>query len=78
MQDRGGGEGCANGFDFLVNAVWPEIVATLEEKASIIFAPGNPNTFHRVRPYELMGIVAVVVSLVCEANTCLCLVLNEV
>ena len=36
------------GFDFLVNAVWPEVVAVLEERVSVIFAPGNPNSFHKV------------------------------
>lgn len=36
------------GFDFLVNSVWPEIVSLLEKKASVIFAPGNPDTFHKV------------------------------
>ncbi len=37
------------GFDFVVNAVWPEIVALLDEKTSLIFAPGNPDSFHKVR-----------------------------
>ena len=36
------------GFDFLVNSIWPEIVAVLEKKVSVIFAPGNPDTFHKV------------------------------
>lgn len=48
--ENGGGKGGVSGFDFLVNAVWPEIVVTIEEKASIIFAPGNPDTFHKVSP----------------------------
>ena len=38
-----------SGYDFVVSAVWPTIVTVLEEKASVIFAPGNPDTFHRVR-----------------------------
>ena len=37
-----------SGFDFIVNAVWPEIVAVIDEKAAVIFAPGNPDTFHKV------------------------------
>ena len=36
------------GFCFLVNAVWPEVVAVVEERISTIFAPGNPDTFHKV------------------------------
>lgn len=33
------------GYDFLVNAVWPEIVSCIETGVSSIFAPGNPNVF---------------------------------
>ena len=40
--------GTVRGFDFLVNCVWPEVVSLLEKKASVIFAPGNPDTFHKV------------------------------
>ena len=36
------------GFIFLVNAVWPEVAAVIEERISAIFAPGNPVTFHKV------------------------------
>lgn len=36
------------GFDFLVNAVWPDVVTLIEQKASVIFAPGDPNAFHKV------------------------------
>ena len=36
------------GFDFLVNSVWPEVVALIEKKASVIFSPGNPDTFYKV------------------------------
>lgn len=35
------------GYDFLVNAVWPEIVANLEARTPSIFAPGNPEIFHQ-------------------------------
>ena len=37
------------GYDLLVNAVWPEIVANIEARVPSIFAPGNPNLFHEVR-----------------------------
>ena len=37
--------GAIQGFDFISNAVWPEIVATLNERASVIYAPGNPDSF---------------------------------
>ncbi|PIK60157.1 putative conserved oligomeric Golgi complex subunit 2 [Apostichopus japonicus] len=40
------GEEVVRGYDFLVNAVWPEIANSLETRTSSIFAPGNPNTFH--------------------------------
>ena len=36
------------GYDFLVNAVWPEIVANIEARTHSIFAPGNPDVFHKV------------------------------
>ena len=36
------------GFDFIVNAVWPEVVKLIEERLSSIFAPGNPDAFHKV------------------------------
>ena len=42
------GRGSA-GFDFVVNSVWPEVVATIESKASVIFAPGNPDNFFKAR-----------------------------
>ncbi|CAI8025798.1 Conserved oligomeric Golgi complex subunit 2, partial [Geodia barretti] len=35
------------GFSFLVNAVWPELVAMLDQKIPAIFAPGNPDNFHK-------------------------------
>lgn len=46
---RGGaGGGAVGGFDFVSNAVWPEIVATLLEKVSVIYSPGNPDSFCKV------------------------------
>ncbi len=33
------------GYDFLVNAVWPEMVSNIEARTPSIFAPGNPNMF---------------------------------
>jgi len=36
------------GFDFLVNAVWPEVVTLIEARFGSIFAPGNPDAFHQV------------------------------
>ena len=36
------------GYDFLVNAVWPVVANVIDRKASVIFAPGNPDTFHKV------------------------------
>lgn len=44
--DSGRGSG---GFDFVVNSVWPQVIATIESKASVIFAPGNPGNFFKVR-----------------------------
>lgn len=37
-----------SGYDFVVNTVWPEVVANIEARTSSIFAPGNPNVFHEV------------------------------
>ena len=36
------------GYDFLVNAVWPEVIANIEARTPSIFAPGNPDVFHQV------------------------------
>ena len=36
------------GYDFLVSAVWPEIVGRLETQVQSIFAPGDPQAFHKV------------------------------
>lgn len=36
------------GYDFLVNAIWPEIVTNIEARTHSIFAPGNPDVFHKV------------------------------
>ncbi|XP_012942407.1 conserved oligomeric Golgi complex subunit 2 [Aplysia californica] len=41
-----GGE-IVRGYDFTVNAVFPEIVSGLELRTSSIFAPGNPEAFHK-------------------------------
>ncbi|CAG5132349.1 unnamed protein product, partial [Candidula unifasciata] len=35
------------GYDFIVNAVFPEIVTNLEMRVSSMFAPGNPDAFHK-------------------------------
>ena len=40
------------GYNFLVNAVWPEIVSNVEARTPSIFAPGNPNVFHEVNSIE--------------------------
>jgi len=37
-----------SGYDFVVNAVWPEVVVNIEGKTPSIFAPGNPDVFHEV------------------------------
>lgn len=37
------------GYDFPVNAAWPEIASSLEARTPSIFAPGNPDVFHQVR-----------------------------
>ncbi|XP_014216039.1 conserved oligomeric Golgi complex subunit 2 [Copidosoma floridanum] len=36
------------GFNFLVNSFWPEIEQRLEDYLPMIFAPGNPESFHKV------------------------------
>lgn len=36
------------GIDFLVNAVWPEVVSLIEKQAPSLFAVGNPDVFHVV------------------------------
>jgi len=36
------------GFEILVNSVWTEVVDTVNKRLSLIFNPGNPNTFHKV------------------------------
>ena len=38
----------APGFSLLVNAVWPEVVAMVDQRIPAIFAPGNPDIFHKV------------------------------
>ncbi|XP_013789772.1 conserved oligomeric Golgi complex subunit 2-like [Limulus polyphemus] len=34
------------GYDFLVNAIWPEIITCLETRVHFIFQAGDPNKFH--------------------------------
>ena len=48
----------SGGFDFIVNAVWPEVVAQIDEKASVIFAPGNPDTFHKVHQFYYFVVIS--------------------
>lgn len=36
------------GFNFLVNSYWPEVEQRIEDYLPIIFAPGNPESFHKV------------------------------
>ena len=43
-----------SGYDFVVSAIWPEVVANIEAKTPSIFAPGNPNAFHEVCSYKLV------------------------
>ena len=47
------GVGGVNGYDFLVNAFWPVFVDVIDKKAAVVFAPGNPDTFHKVC-YEIL------------------------
>ncbi|XP_076099685.1 conserved oligomeric Golgi complex subunit 2-like [Mytilus galloprovincialis] len=42
-----GSSDTVRGYDFLVNAVWPEVVSDIEAGTSSIFAPGNPAAFHQ-------------------------------
>ena len=42
-----GSSDTVRGYDFLVNAVWPEVVSDIESGTSSIFAPGNPAVFHQ-------------------------------
>ncbi|XP_033125894.1 conserved oligomeric Golgi complex subunit 2-like [Anneissia japonica] len=42
-----GSEKVVGGYNFMVNAVWPEIVSSLENRVASIFAPGNPDAFHQ-------------------------------
>ena len=43
-----------NGYNFLVNSVWPEVVTLLDKRAAAIFAPGNPDTFYKVLTLDKM------------------------
>ncbi len=49
------------GYDFLVNSVWPQLVALLEVKVAVIFTQGNPEVFHKVK---------------CFSELCVCLCVN--
>lgn len=42
------------GYDFLVNAIWPEIVTNIEARTHSIFAPGNPDVFHKVSNFSFI------------------------
>ncbi len=37
------------GFNFMVNAIWPEIDMAFESRLPFIFSPGNPSLFFEVR-----------------------------
>lgn len=58
------GEEVVRGYDFLVNAVWPEIASSLEGRTPSIFAPGNPNTFHEVINFWLPDFFSLIIVLV--------------
>ena len=50
------------GYDFLVNAVWPEVVANIEARTPSIFAPGNPNVFHQVLLSYMLLIIMFIIA----------------
>lgn len=37
------------GFDFLVNSIWIEIAEAFEEKLPLLFSPGDPDLFLKVK-----------------------------
>ncbi|XP_048586223.1 conserved oligomeric Golgi complex subunit 2 isoform X2 [Nematostella vectensis] len=41
------GRAAIRGFDFMVNSIWPEAVHLIETRLSSVFAPGNPDAFHK-------------------------------
>ncbi|XP_022332171.2 conserved oligomeric Golgi complex subunit 2-like [Crassostrea virginica] len=47
LSGSSGSSEVVRGYDFLVNAVWPEIVSNIEARTHSIFAPGNPDVFHK-------------------------------
>ncbi|XP_048732279.2 conserved oligomeric Golgi complex subunit 2-like [Ostrea edulis] len=47
LSGSSGSSEVVRGYDFLVNAVWPEIVTNIEARTHSIFAPGNPDVFHK-------------------------------
>ena len=62
------GDDFVHGYDFLVNAVWPELVASIEKELSTIFAPGDPDSFHRVLQCKGIECRAVYSSLVFSSS----------
>lgn len=45
----------ADGFEIMTNVVWAEIGrAIMDELGTVVFAPGNPNEFRKVRFYEFV------------------------
>lgn len=36
------------GYNFVVNSVWPEIASAIQNNLTSIFAPGDPDAFHKV------------------------------
>ena len=36
------------GYNFIVNSVWPEIASAVQNNLTSIFAPGDPDAFHKV------------------------------
>ena len=42
------GQEVVRGYDFLVNAVWPEIASSLDTRTHEIFFATNPDLFHEV------------------------------
>ncbi|CAL1540061.1 unnamed protein product [Lymnaea stagnalis] len=50
-----GGE-IVRGYDFVVHAVFPEVVENLEQQIPTIFAPGNPDVFHKARLMKISSL----------------------
>jgi len=47
MDERNMEEKSVKGFDFLVNAFWPEITDNIDRNLCFIFSPGNPGEFFK-------------------------------